>query len=67
MEPNWKQIDTVEQATVITTVDAHAGGEPLRILTGGLPELQGVTMLERRRYMQRHYDHIRKALMWEPR
>ena len=67
MEPNWKQIDTIEQATVITTVDAHAGGEPLRILTGGMPELQGVTMLERRRYMQRHYDHIRKALMWEPR
>lgn len=67
MEPNWKRIDTVEQATVITTVDAHAGGEPLRILTGGMPELQGVTMLERRRYMQRHYDHMRKALMWEPR
>jgi proline racemase len=67
MQPNWKQIDTVEEATVITTVDAHAGGEPLRILTGGMPELQGVTMLERRRYMQRHYDHIRKALMWEPR
>ncbi len=67
MELNWKQVDTVERATVITTVDAHAAGEPLRIITGGLPELRGVTMLERRRYMQQHYDHIRKALMWEPR
>jgi proline racemase len=65
MDQNWKQIDTV--ATVITTVDAHAAGEPLRIITDGLPELQGVTMLERRRYMQKHHDHIRKALMWEPR
>src|SRR6266480_5397133 len=67
MELNWKQIDTVESATVITTIDAHAAGEPLRIITGGLPELQGATMLERRRYMQQHYDHIRRALMWEPR
>jgi trans-L-3-hydroxyproline dehydratase len=67
MELNWKRIDAFENVTVITTVDAHAAGEPLRIITGGLPELQGVTMLERRRYMQQHYDHIRKALMWEPR
>ena len=67
MELNWKQIDAVEGATVITTIDAHAAGEPLRIITGGLPELQGATMLEQRRYMQQHYDHIRKALMWEPR
>src|SRR5205807_8498517 len=67
MELNWKQIDTVERATVITTIDAHAAGEPLRIITSGLPELQGATMLERRQYMQQHYDHIRKALMWEPR
>jgi trans-L-3-hydroxyproline dehydratase len=67
MKLNWKQIDALDSATVITTVDAHAGGEPLRIITGGLPELQGATMLERRRYMQQHYDHIRRALMWEPR
>lgn len=67
MELNWKRIDTKEQAAVITTVDAHAAGEPLRIITGGMPKLPGATMLERRRYMQQHYDHIRKALMWEPR
>ncbi|MFL5665315.1 MAG: proline racemase family protein [Ktedonobacteraceae bacterium] len=67
MELNWKQIDEVESATVITTVDAHAAGEPLRIITGGLPALQGKTILERRRYMQEHFDHIRRALMWEPR
>src|SRR5205085_1279605 len=47
--------------------DAHAAGEPLRIVTGGLPELLGATMLERRRYMQEHFDHIRRAIMWEPR
>ncbi len=67
MELNWMQIDTVENATVITTVDAHAAGEPLRIITSGLPALPGTTMLERRRYLQEHLDHVRRALMWEPR
>src|SRR5947209_13315471 len=67
MELNWKRYQPAANATVITTIDAHAAGEPLRIITGGLPELQGITILERRRYMQQHYDHIRRALMWEPR
>jgi proline racemase len=67
MELNWKWNTTVGDATVITSIDAHAAGEPLRIITGGLPPLPGHTILEKRRYMQRHLDHIRKALMWEPR
>ncbi|TMD01043.1 MAG: proline racemase, partial [Chloroflexi bacterium] len=67
MELNWKRYQPAGNATVITTIDAHAAGEPLRIITGGLPELQGDTILERRRYMQLHFDHIRRALMWEPR
>jgi trans-L-3-hydroxyproline dehydratase len=51
----------------ITTLDAHAAGEPLRIITGGLPQLEGTTILERRRFMHENYDHVRRALMWEPR
>jgi trans-L-3-hydroxyproline dehydratase len=66
---NWNQTDLTRRAgaTVISTIDAHAAGEPLRVVTGGFPELPGATILERRRYMQAHYDHLRKALMWEPR
>jgi trans-L-3-hydroxyproline dehydratase len=45
----------------------HAAGEPLRIVTGGYPELPGATMLERRRYAKEHHDDLRRALMWEPR
>ena len=67
MELDWKHINEVEDATVITTIDAHAAGEPLRIVTGGLPPLLGKTILEKRRYMQQHLDHIRRLLMWEPR
>jgi trans-L-3-hydroxyproline dehydratase len=51
----------------ITTLDMHAAGEPLRIVTGGMAELKGATILERRRYMRDHLDHVRRALMWEPR
>ena len=52
---------------LITTTDMHTAGEPLRIITGGLPEIQGKTVLERRRYFREHLDHIRTGLIWEPR
>jgi proline racemase len=51
----------------ITTIDAHAAGEPFRVITGGLPDLPGDTILARRRYMKANLDHLRTALMWEPR
>ncbi len=51
----------------LTTVDAHAAGEPLRVVTSGYPELPGDTMLARRRYARERLDHLRTALMWEPR
>lgn len=51
----------------ITTIDAHTGGEPLRIITSGYPEIPGNTILEKRRYVREHLDHLRKVLMWEPR
>jgi trans-L-3-hydroxyproline dehydratase len=51
----------------IRTIDAHAEGEPLRIIFGGYPLLPSGTMLERRRYLIEHQEHLRTALMWEPR
>lgn len=62
-----KQWSPPSDWNTITTIDAHTGGEPLRILTGGLPPIPGSTILEKRRYAQDHLDHIRTALMWEPR
>ncbi len=52
---------------VITAIDAHAAGEPLRIITSGLPEIPGETILEKRRYARDNLDHLRTGLMWEPR
>ena len=51
----------------IITIDAHTGGEPFRVIVDGLPALPGDTILERRRYAKAHLDHLRTALMWEPR
>ncbi len=51
----------------ITVIDAHTGGEPFRVIADGFPELKGNTILEKRRYAKDHYDHLRTALMWEPR
>ena len=51
----------------VSTLDYHTAGEPLRIVTGGLPEIPGDTLLARRRYMKSELDHYRGFLMLEPR
>ncbi len=56
-----------ENWTRIRTIDAHTAGEPLRIILAGFPELLGDSILERRTDAKRRYDHLRTALMWEPR
>ena len=52
---------------VIKTIDMHTCGEPLRIITKGLPKLKGDTILEKKNYFAEHHDNIRTALMFEPR
>jgi proline racemase len=51
----------------ISTVDYHAGGEPFRIVTGGVPPLEGETILARRRFARERLDHVRRLLVFEPR
>ena len=51
----------------IKTIDAHTAGEPLRIILEGLPQIKGRTILEKRKYMKENIDHLRTALMFEPR
>jgi proline racemase len=64
---DWNIERLTQGATLITAIDMHTAGEPLRIITGGLPPLAGATILERRRYMREQLDHLRRALIWEPR
>jgi proline racemase/trans-L-3-hydroxyproline dehydratase len=51
----------------ITTVDYHTAGEPFRIVTGGVPPLEGRTILDKRRFALDRLDHIRRLLVFEPR
>jgi len=51
----------------IRTVEFHTAGEPVRIVVDGLPPIPGATILEKRRSAQAHLDHLRRALMAEPR
>jgi proline racemase len=50
-----------------STVDMHTAGEPLRIITSGIPNLKGKTILEKRAFFKENLDHIRRVLMYEPR
>src|ERR671939_493939 len=51
----------------ITTIDSHAAGEPLRVITGGIDSIPGATILEKRRDAREHLDGLRRTLMFEPR
>jgi len=51
----------------IATVDVHTEGEPLRIILEGFPDLTGDRILTQRKFARERYDHLRTALMWEPR
>src|SRR5262249_46026807 len=51
----------------LKTIDAHAAGEPLRLIVDGFPTPRGKTMLEKREWVRRHADHLRRAVMLEPR
>jgi 4-hydroxyproline epimerase len=48
-------------------VDAHTCGNPVRVVAGGGPPLEGASMSERRLHFIRDYDWIRTGLMFEPR
>ena len=52
---------------IVTTIDAHVGGAPVRAVTGGIPSIPGKTMAEKLDFMKRNLDHLRTALVHEPR
>ncbi|RWM87100.1 MAG: 4-hydroxyproline epimerase [Mesorhizobium sp.] len=48
-------------------IDGHTCGNPVRLVAGGGPPLEGATMMERRAHFLAEYDWIRTGLMFEPR
>jgi proline racemase len=54
-------------SSMITAVDAHACGEPGRVITGGVLDVPGKTMFEKVRYLETHADYLRLRMLREPR
>src|SRR5271157_562743 len=52
---------------MITAVDAHACGEPGRVITGNVLDVPGKTMFEKKVYLETHADHLRGRMLREPR
>ncbi len=48
-------------------LDGHTCGNPVRLVAGGGPLLNGATMLEKRAHFLEAFDWIRTGLMFEPR
>jgi len=52
---------------LINTVDAHTEGEPVRLVVGGMTNIPGKTMAEKKEFFAQNLDHLRSALCDEPR
>ena len=51
----------------IHVVDSHTGGEPTRVIVSGGPDLGSGPIQERLDRFRTHFDHIRSAVVNEPR
>jgi proline racemase len=54
-------------ARMLQAVDAHAAGEPGRVIVGGVLDVPGATMFEKMRHLQTHADGLRRCMLREPR
>jgi proline racemase len=52
---------------MIQAVDAHACGEPGRVIVGGVLDVPGLTIFEKMQHLQNHADGLRKLMLREPR
>lgn len=52
---------------MFSAVDSHTEGMPTRVVTGGVGDIPGATMNDKRLYFIEHLDHLREFLVNEPR
>jgi len=58
---------TMNIINMIQAVDVHAGGEPGRVIVGGVLDVPGASMFEKMTYFKTQADHLRKRMLREPR
>jgi len=54
-------------SNMIQAVDAHACGEPGRVIVGGVLDVPGATMFDKMCYLRDQADGLRKRMLREPR
>src|ERR1041384_6226315 len=54
-------------SSMVTAVDVHAGGEPGRVIVGGVLDVPGASMFEKRLHLEEHADWLRRRMLREPR
>lgn len=52
---------------VINVVGCHAEGEVGNVITGGVGDVPGQTMFDKKLYLEQHMDELRKLVLFEPR
>ncbi|QGX99026.1 hypothetical protein EI983_12400 [Roseovarius faecimaris] len=52
---------------ILTAIEAHAEGEPGRVIVAGMPELRGASVFEKMQDMAQNHDHLRTLMLQEPR
>lgn len=51
----------------LNVVDSHTMGEPTRIIVGGVPNIPGKSMADKKDFLEDKMDNLRTAVMHEPR
>src|SRR5919109_353132 len=54
-------------SNLITAIEVHAGGEPGRVIVGGVIDVPGATMFEKMQHLAEHRDELRRRMLREPR
>ena len=65
--PRAERGTMLETPLEIRVVDSHTEGEPTRVVVDGWPMPAGKTMEERRDDLRERFDHLRRAVVCEPR
>jgi 4-hydroxyproline epimerase len=60
-------VTTAPPDVSVSIIDSHTEGEPTRVILDGWPALEGTTMAERQQDVARRFDHLRRAIVSEPR
>lgn len=58
---------SLKEKLIVKTIDTHTMGDPTRIVVGGMPEVEGDTIFEKKQNLIKKYDYIRSSLILEPR